>query len=141
MYLTKHKMNRPTAFNTFFDDAFIRDFFHQSGSDTPLTNVKETSDQYVIELSVPGWKKEEFSIELKEKMLVVSADHKEEQVKEEEQYTRKEFKRHSFRRSFTLPETVNFADLTASYDSGVLYIHLPKKAEVKQEVIKKIEVR
>jgi len=59
---------------------------------------------------------------------------------EDGKYTRREFTQTSFKRSFTLPENVNEADINASYQDGILTITLPKKEEAQQETKRVIEV-
>lgn len=140
MYLTKHKGFHPASFNTFFDDAFVKDFFHTTNRNVPATNIKESEQKFVIELLVPGWKKSDFKLEVKEKNFVVSAEHQEEIKNEGEKYTKKEFSFQSFQRAFRLPENINTEGIKASYDNGVLVIDLPKREVVKQDLVKRIEV-
>jgi len=107
----------------------------------PPVNIKETEQSFVIGVVAPGLKKEAFAIELDKKILTIS--HKSETEKNEEgegKYTRKEFTPTSFKRSFTLPENVNEADINAVYQDGILAITLPKKEEAQQETKRVIEI-
>jgi HSP20 family protein len=63
--------------------------------------------------------------------LTVASENKNEteQINKTEGYTRREFSFSSFRRAFTLPETVNTNDINAAYENGILMITLPKKEE------------
>lgn len=97
---------------------------------TAPVNIKETENNFIVELMAPGLKKEDFNIELDNDLLMISSEIKTEKTEGEEgKFTRKEFSFSSFKRSFTLPETVNQEAITASYDNGILKLTLPKKEE------------
>ncbi|HEU4495592.1 MAG TPA: Hsp20/alpha crystallin family protein [Flavobacterium sp.] len=96
----------------------------------PAVNIRETDSAYEVELSAPGKKKDDFNIDVENELLTISAEFKSESNNEENgKYTRKEFSYSSFKRSFTLPETVKEEDIKASYEDGILRITLPKKEE------------
>lgn len=93
-------------------------------------NIKETDESYTVELMAPGMKKEDFNIEIDNDLLTISAEVKSESTEQEEgKYTRREFSYSSFKRAFTLPESVKEDDINASYQDGILRIALPKKEE------------
>ncbi|MBF01394.1 Hsp20/alpha crystallin family protein [Flavobacterium coralii] len=93
-------------------------------------NIKETDESYTVELMAPGMKKEDFNIEIDNDLLTISAEVKSEKNEQEEgKYTRREFSYSSFKRAFTLPESVKEDDINASYQDGILRIALPKKEE------------
>ena len=95
----------------------------------PAVNIKENDHQFEILLAVPGLNKKDFKIELNEDILTISSEIKKEENVQEENYSRKEFSYSSFKRSFTLPETVNEEKIEASYENGILNLILPKKEE------------
>ncbi|WP_339699010.1 Hsp20/alpha crystallin family protein [uncultured Marixanthomonas sp.] len=101
----------------------------------PAVNIQEKNTNFVVQLAVPGLSKENFSIEVEEDILKISAEvsseNEENKTEDEIKYTRKEFNYNSFKRSFTLPENVNVESVNASYENGVLEITLPKKEEEK----------
>ena len=66
---------------------------------------------------------------MNEDILTISSEIKKEENVQEENYSRKEFSYSSFKRSFTLPETVNEEKIEASYENGILNLILPKKEE------------
>ena len=131
-----------------FDDLFTTDWLggttnneSKIGGNTPAVNVKETDDDFTVELAAPGLIKEDFNIELDNDLLIISSEKEVRNESEEEgKYTRKEFNYMSFKRSFTLPETANTEKIEASYENGVLLILLPKKEEAKVQPKRLIEI-
>jgi HSP20 family protein len=93
----------------------------------PAVNIRETEDLFIVEMAAPGMKKEDFNIEIKQGMLSISSERKEEKEEKKENFTRKEFSFRSFERSFQLPENVNPELIKASYKEGLLLIELPKR--------------
>jgi len=131
-------------FPSVFDELFRPDFGgRQLNFNTPAVppvNIRETDLGYEVELSAPGSRKEDFSIEVDNGLLTISSEVKSEDNVEEGKYTRREFSFASFKRSFTLPETANQDDIRASYDAGVLKIAIPKKEEALPKAKRLIEV-
>ena len=83
----------------------------------------------MIELAAPGNKKEDFEIEIEDGILSISSSNKEDNTSEKETFTRQEFSYNSFRRSFTIPESVDVSSIEATYNEGVLLIKLLKLEE------------
>jgi HSP20 family protein len=107
----------------------------------PPVNIRETEQSFSVELMAPGMKKEDFNIELDNYLLTISAEVKTENTTEESgKFTRREFSFSSFKRSFTLPETVKEDEINASYEDGILKITLPKKEEALPKAKRLIEV-
>ncbi len=131
----------PLSFNSILNEVFNDNF--NFGIDekhsTPMVNIKETKDGYHLEVAAPGLSKENFDITMDKNLLTISAEKQTEQKQEGEKFTRKEFNFSSFKRSFTLPETIDASNIKAAYENGILKVELLKKAEVKAEV-KKIEI-
>lgn len=121
------------------DDIFKREIPSVFGANfnhgltLPKVNIRETADAYLVEMAVPGLKKSDFRIELDNQELSISTETKAEDEKQEGNYTRREFGYSAFKRSFSLPETVEEENINASYTEGILNIHLPKKEEAKQK--------
>jgi HSP20 family protein len=143
------KTNRASNFpslSTWFDDFSLVDFpslvssNFNMGISLPKVNIKEVADAFIVEMAVPGLKKSDFNINLENKILSISAELKEAEESQEEEYTRREFGYSSFKRTFTLPETVNDSKINASYNDGILHVYLPKKEEAKQKPPKTIEI-
>ncbi|MGW9686932.1 Hsp20/alpha crystallin family protein [Flagellimonas sp. 2504JD1-5] len=95
----------------------------------PAVNIKDNVDGFELELAVPGGKKEDFKVEVDKDVLTISSEVKSENKESKENYTRKEFTYASFKRAFTLPETVDGSKIDAKYEDGILKVALPKKEE------------
>lgn len=113
-----------------FSDDFITPNFR---SFTPV-NVRETENEYVLEVIAPGFQKEDFKINLDNNALTISAEKKEETENKNEKSIRKEYKQQSFKRSFTIDENIEAENIVAKYLNGVLILNLAKKQEVKASV-------
>ena len=143
------KTNRVSNFpslSTWLDDFSLVDFpslvssNFNKGISLPKVNIKEAADAFIVEMAVPGLKKSDFNIHLENKLLTISAELSEEHENQDKTYTRREFGYSSFKRTFTLPETVNDSKINASYNDGILHVYLPKKEEAKQKPPKTIEI-
>ncbi|KAA5537511.1 Hsp20/alpha crystallin family protein [Taibaiella lutea] len=90
-------------------------------------NIKEQDANFNIEVIAPGVAKEDFSIQVNDKVLSISFEQKEEEDKEEGKWLRKEYKVRSFKRNFTLGEKVDAEKISANHNNGILTLTLPKK--------------
>jgi len=109
----------------------------------PAVNVRETNEDFVIDVAAPGMKRDEFKVELDNNVLTISSqrEEKHEERDENRNYTRREFNYQSFQRSFTLPENkVEGEKISARYADGILHITVPKKDEAKVKPIKQITI-
>jgi HSP20 family protein len=97
----------------------------------PPVNIVEKNDFYHLQVSAPGFEKADFNVKLDDKILTVSAEKKEEAKSEADKVIRKEFSAKSFKRTFTLDEKIDAANISAKYENGILHVGLPKKEEVK----------
>jgi len=136
-YLLIIKNNTMTISSKRFDP-----FFSLANPFVPAANIKEEKDKFLVQLAVPGLKKEDFKIELKEKLLSISVEKSTEKEQSETQpiYNLKEFGFTSFKRSFTLPETIELEAITAQYEQGVLQLDIPKKDSAKINTHRLIEI-
>lgn len=132
--------NRPTRTIDNFIDSWIAGFPSASEqtqrSFNPAANIYETKDAFEIELNVAGRKKEDFSVNIEQNLLTISAENLASGNPEERKSIRKEFNAGSFKRSFTIDETIDASKIEARYENGLLKFTLPKKAEQKPEVVK-----
>jgi HSP20 family protein len=134
---------------TFFNDFFAKDFWNwglENNSSTnttiPAINVKETNDNFEVEVAAPGMTKKDFKVELNGNMLTISSEKQNEwQENENERYTRREFSYQSFQRTFQLPKDVVDEDkIQAKYENGLLHLTIPKKEHAKQRPPRMIEI-
>lgn len=140
MTLVRFKNNpASTSFNNFMGDFFstmpslFRDDFNVPGAKhfVPV-NIKENEQGYVLEVVAPGLEKEDFTINLEQNILTISAEKKAETENANGKDIRKEYKYQSFKRSFTVDDNINAESISAKYVNGVLTLNLPKKEEVKE---------
>ena len=125
------KFHRHPFYNGLLND-FENDVFkHQNNDDVPAVNIQENEKQFLLELAVPGMKKDDFKIDLENQVLTISSEIKEKTEETENNYTRREFVYNSFSRSFTLPKSIVAEKIKADYKDGILKISLPKNKETK----------
>ena len=120
------------VFPALMNEIFKPDWFgglENGHTNLPPVNIKEAETNFTLALSVPGGNKKDFKIEIDKDILTVSTEVKTEEVKKEAEYTRREFAFKSFKRSFTLPNTIDVENIKANYENGILSFELPKKAE------------
>lgn len=111
---------------------FIKNEFNSlSKKDSVPVNVKETADNYILEVAAPGFEKADFKINLEKQVLTISADKTAEENQESVKVIRKEFRLQSFKRSFTLDDKIDATNIEATYINGLLTLNLPKKEVVK----------
>lgn len=130
-------------FPSFMNEIFKPDWFggmENFNGAVPAVNIKENEKGFELELSVPGRKKEDFNIEIDDSLLTISSEFKTENETKEGNYTRREFGFSSFKRSFTLPESVNEEKIDATYENGILKFTLPKKEEALPKPKRMIEL-
>lgn len=127
------------AFNDLFSDSALS----RMNSTAPAVNVKDTESAYVMEVAVPGIKKEFCRVNIDddgnlEIAIENKLEHKEENKKEH--YLRREFSYSNYQQSYILPEDVDREKISAKVLNGVLEIELPKVVKNEQKVQRKIEI-
>jgi len=142
MAITRYTLRNPT-FSPFrdleevsnrlarlFDDSMTG---APTGGWIPAVNVEETKDEVILSAELPGMSQDNINIDIENNVLTVSGEKTEERTEgdEERRYHLWERRYGSFNRSFTLPRTVKADEIRASFDSGVLRIHMPKVPEAK----------
>ena len=134
--------NTPSLFDEFFGRDVWNDFFEKSGwNSNPGVNVYEKKDHFEIELAAPGLSKKDFHIDVKDNLLTVSSEKKEEkEEKEGSKVVFCEFNYSKFSRSFQLPEGIDVNKISASHNNGVLTIQLPKREEYQSHSPRMIEI-
>jgi HSP20 family protein len=131
---------------------WLRDFFDvenifgtnwQNWSGTnrslPSVNISEDDKSFNVDVIAPGFKKEDFKINIEEDILTISAETQTENNEEnkDKQYSRREYSHSSFTRSFRLPENAKDDAVSASYTDGILKLDIPKTEnpiKIKKEI-------
>lgn len=127
---------------SFFGNDFFDNFFEGYNEKMPATNVTETTDSYKVELSVPGFDKDKFNVEVKNNVLTISGNVEErnEEKDKDDKVIRREFRSSSFTRSFSLPENIDADHISAEHQNGILILDIPKTSKALDEV-KRIDVK
>jgi HSP20 family protein len=127
------RMNR--LFRESYNDAG-RDESLTTSSFAPAVDVYEDEHKVALKIEVPGIEEKDIDVRVENNTLTVHGERKIEKEEKEENYRRVERQYGSFTRTFTLPQTVDTENVSATYDKGVLKITLPKKAEAKPKQVK-----
>lgn len=121
-----------------FDNAFNNLYASDEIKKMPHYNIEEDEKSYCIEMDMPGVKKEDLEIGIKENILSISAKRKK-MVKAENGESKEEVVS-SYEQSFNIStKGIDVENIQANLNNGVLIVVLPKKEELKYE--KKIEVK
>src|SRR5438067_10139512 len=116
----------------------LDEFFRTSGNGsrvtgfTPVLDVRETDDDYVVMVDIPGVKSEDVSIEVSEQVLTISGSRVPVETGDAQLVERPYG---SFVRNLTLPKGVDSDQIEAGYHDGVLELHIPKPAQIKPKKI------
>ncbi len=102
----------------------------------PEVDVYETDKNFVMKANLPGVKKEDIEIDLKENLLTIKAEKKFEETVKREDFVRVEKGYGTYMRTFTVSDNMDLDHIKAEYKDGILELNIPKK-----EAQKKIEVR
>jgi HSP20 family protein len=128
------EMNR--LFNSFFDTPT-----HSSGAPlrryVPAMDLVDAGEAFVLKADLPGLSESDVSIEVRDNVLTVSGERKSEHEDRKAGFYRVERSYGSFRRSLTLPEGVDPAAVTATFDKGVLEVTVPKP---EQQAPRKVQI-
>jgi HSP20 family protein len=124
-------------FENFFNDAIFPSFYNRSG--LMRVDVSENEKAYVLEAELPGISKDQVNIEINDDRLTISVDQDENDEVKDENYIRRERRRCSMTRSFSI-DNIDTEKISAKMDNGILKLELPKREPTKKAV-KKIDIR
>ncbi len=129
----------------FFDNRgwtrnMLPDTFWNGRRSEPALNIKETDDNFEIELAAPGFAKKDFEVTIEDGCLNIKAEKQASEEEIEDNYTRKEFSYNAFERSLQLPDSVKQEAIEAKYNDGILSFNLMKKEEAKKIPPKKVKI-
>ena len=138
--LRKYETPFEGILNNWLNDEFIGiPSIDHSIKTLPPVNLIESKESYTIELSVPGFNKDDFKIELDNFNLSVSLE-KDNNLDDTNHYNKKEFNYSSFKRSFKLAKFSDIKKINASYVNGILSIQIAKTKEAIPLPVKSIKI-
>ncbi len=106
---------------------------------SPAINEREDENAYYMEVDLPGVKKDDINVEIKDNIVTISGERKFKKEEKEKDYVRTESFFGKFERSFTLPNDGDAQKIEAKVENGVLHLTIPKSKE--KEGVKKIEIK
>jgi HSP20 family protein len=124
--------------NRLFDEGFWGEMEGESMPLTrwqPATDIYETKDSYNFKIELPGFKKDDVNVEIKDNTLMIRGEKKMDNEVKKENYHRIERFYGSFQRTFQLPQNVEAGKVKAKMESGVLEIVVPKSEKAKAKSI------
>lgn len=125
-----------------FDDFFDEDFFTKKEKNLMKTDIVEKKDKYIVDVDLPGFKKENINLSLNNGYLDISAKVEREEEKDEHKILRQERFYGECSRSFYVGDDIKEEDINAKFNNGILKIEIPKKEEKdKSKEIKQIEIK
>lgn len=137
----------------FDDDDFFDDFnrafapaknplYGRHAKNMMKTDIRETEDAYILDLELPGFRKDEISVRLENGYLTVGAEKAAMQNDEKSgKVLRRERYEGSLKRSFYVGETVRPEEISASYENGVLQLTVPKRTAQRDPEKRTIEIQ
>ena len=144
MSLVKFSNQYPSLFDRFFENDLFdwsNRNFSLTNTTLPSVNIKEDSEGYQVEVAAPGFDKGDFKLQVDGDTLTISSEKKvENETKDGERFTKREFSYQSFTRSFTLPQVADSEQISANYEKGILKVRIPKKEEAKPKPARLIEI-
>ena len=121
-----------------FDDVFDS-MFDKPNNDIMKTDVKVVGDNYLLDISVPGYDKENIKLELERGYLTVTAEKNKEVNSDGEKYIRREISYGKCSRTFYVGDNITEDEIKANYKNGILSITVPKTSKVDNKKVIEIE--
>lgn len=129
-------VRRPTA--SILDDFFNDEFFLPSFNSNSHLDVYQEDNKYVVEVDLPGYKKEEINMSFNNDLLTIKAEHKEEKKEDTKKYIYRSRSQSMFSRQIRF-NNIDHSNIDAKFEEGVLKVTLPIRGE--SEIVKRIEVK
>lgn len=125
--------------NTSLLDEFLKDeFFLPSFSQSHDIDVYQEDNNYIVEIELAGYKKEDIQLSYNNELLTIKAEHSEEKNDENRKYVYRSRSHQSFTRQIRF-NNIDGSLIDASYDHGILKVTLPIKGD--HDVVNRIEVK
>ena len=124
--------------NRLFEDAFPRNPEMEDDlvcAWRPQVDIFENENGFVIHADLPGVEKQDVSVEVKENVLTISGERKEDGPAQESSYYRRERSYGTFQRSFSLRTMIAPDKIKASFKNGVLKVEIPRPEEEKPKQV------
>ena len=132
-----------SLFDNMFDDMF-RDPFFTNSNNTKLmkTDIQEKDNNYILDMDLPGYEKEDIKAQLKDGYLTITAQKNtsNDDKDEEGNYIRRERYCGKCSRSFYVGDSIKEEDIKADFNNGILELTFPKEVEQKAEEMKYITI-
>ena len=132
-----------SLFDNMFDDMF-RDPFFTNSNNTKLmkTDIQEKDNNYILDMDLPGYEKEDIKAQLKDGYLTITAQKNtsNDDKDEEGNYIRRERYCGKCSRSFYVGDSIKEEDIKANFNNGILELTFPKEVEQKAEEMKYITI-
>ncbi len=129
-------VRHPTA--SILDDFFNDEFFLPSFNSNSHLDVYQEDNRYVVEVDLPGYKKEEINMSFNNDLLTIKAEHKEEKKEDTKKYIYRSRSQSMFTRQIRF-NNIDHSNIDAKFEEGVLKVTLPIRGE--SEIVKRIEVK
>jgi HSP20 family protein len=133
MSVLQNRMNR------LFYEPFLRsdreDDELSMGAWYPAVDMFDNDDKIIIKAELPGMKKDDFSVDVKDRVLTLSGERNYDNEVKEENYYRRERTYGMFKRAFHLPADVDADNIKAEFKDGVLRVEIPKPEKQKPKQI------
>ncbi len=131
MYTRRNFTVTPRTIGGFIEDVFqngMNAVNEEVSAFSAPVNILETDKLYELHIVAPGLKKEDFKLNIERDVLTITAEQNPENKEPQEgKWLRSEFRKKSFKRTFTLNDKVDAAKISAKYNDGILVVTLPKK--------------
>lgn len=132
-----------SLFDSMFDDMFRDSFFTNKRVDNVMkTDIQENGNEYVLDMDLPGYEKEDIKAQLKDGYLTITAQKNSvnEDKDEKGNYIRRERYSGKCSRSFYVGDSVKEEDIKASFNNGMLQLTFPKEVARKEDNTKYITI-
>ena len=125
-----------SLFDNMFDDMF-RDPFFTNSNNTKLmkTDIQEKDNNYILDMDLPGYEKEDIKAQLKDGYLTITAQKNtsNDDKDEEGNYIRRERYCGKCSRSFYVGDGIKEEDIKANFKNGILQLTFPKEVARKED--------
>lgn len=134
-WIPKRSLTYPYFADRFFDSFFDQNEESSLPTFAPVVDIEEKGNEYLVIAELPGVKKDDVKIKLKDNVLTISGEKKMEKKINEKNFHQTERIFGSFQRCFRLPELVDQEKIAAEFKNGILNIAIPKLAEAEPKSI------